>query len=89
MKRSKLVYTSIRNTLKDYVPTIKDKLFKCLVTWLEENNLFIHTDYCDFFTLTYKEYDDFVESHNFVINRKQKQLTFNDLIFYERCDFNA
>ena len=84
LKRSKVVYSNVRNTLQNYKPTMKDRLVKCLVSWLEENNLFIHTDYCDIFTMSIQQYNDFIESHNFVVNRKYKKYTFNDLFMYER-----
>lgn len=83
LKRSKVVYTNIRTTLKNYQPTIKDRLVNCLISWLEENKLFIHTEHCDFFTLTIKQYNDFIESHNFVINRKYKKYNFNQFLFEE------
>lgn len=80
LKRSILVYSNIRTKEFNHVPNLKDRMVRSLVSWIQENNLFVHLDYVDVFTFSIEMFNSFVEEHHFLLNRKGKQLSFNDLV---------
>lgn len=81
LKRSKEIYTDVRSTLPTYLDTLKDRMFKSLVVFLQDNNLFVYYEFCSFASIPISMFEDFISSHNFIIDKKTHQLTFNDLFF--------